>query len=199
MLESESCLWFNRVVAADSSGLALRQQGDSSRSSIWVLHSCRPYTLPSQRSRDTTARQPQLQTESLPVPQLQCGVWETCSLSSELWPERRMVAQKQITPSHSDDGPLSSRHFTQKTRKRNKGAIQCLWTQGALSIINTRLWMKIKMCKICDQTWKSNSSFNFSRQNMWKDHKPNTYTMFRIPDKLLELIRKIMLKPNRWR
>ncbi|KAL7379377.1 hypothetical protein ABVT39_026830 [Epinephelus coioides] len=55
VLESESCLWFNTDVAADSSCPALRQQGDSSRSSIWVLHSCRPYTLPSQRSRDITA------------------------------------------------------------------------------------------------------------------------------------------------
>ncbi|KAI9539626.1 hypothetical protein NQZ68_005708 [Dissostichus eleginoides] len=51
-------LGLNIDVAADSSGLALRQQGDSSRSSIWVLHSCRPYTLPSQRSQDTAARQP---------------------------------------------------------------------------------------------------------------------------------------------
>lgn len=61
-LESQSCLWFNGDVASDSSGLALRQQGDSLRSSIWVLHSCCPYTLPSQRSRDTTVRQPQSQT-----------------------------------------------------------------------------------------------------------------------------------------
>ncbi len=58
-LESQSCLWFNRDVAADSSGLGLRQQGDSSRSSIWVLHSYHPYTLPSQRSRDTTVRRRQ--------------------------------------------------------------------------------------------------------------------------------------------
>lgn len=65
---------------------------DSLKSSTWVLHSYRPSILLSQRSCDTNIRKLQSQTELFPVPQ---GVWEKCSLSSELWPTRRMSAQSQ--------------------------------------------------------------------------------------------------------
>lgn len=70
-LGTESFLWFHRDVAADSYGPALRQQGNSLRSSIWVQHSRCPSTLPLQRSRDTTSPEMQSQTELFPVPQLE--------------------------------------------------------------------------------------------------------------------------------
>lgn len=92
-LESQSCLCVNGDVAVDSSDLALRQRGDSWRSSIWVLHSSCPYTLLSRRSWDTTVQRATGVDGLVSCLPAGVGVWETRLLSSELWPRRRMVAQ----------------------------------------------------------------------------------------------------------
>lgn len=115
LLESGSCFWFHSDVAADSYGPVLRQQGDSLRSSIWVQHSCRPYTLPVQRSQDTTSPHMQSQTDRV-VSCPPAGVRGVRNMLTELRVMAREASgsiEPNNPPSHSDDGPLSNRPFTQ--------------------------------------------------------------------------------------
>lgn len=96
---------------------ALRQQGDSARCGIWVLHSFCPYTRPSQRSRDTTHRGAAARrTGSFPV----------CRAASEGVGKHAGLANscaefKTSPPSHAGDGSSAD---TRQKRKRDKGAIQ---------------------------------------------------------------------------
>lgn len=96
---------------------ALRQQGDSARCGIWVLHSFCPYTPPSQRSPDTTHRGAAARrTGPFPVRRAASeGVGKQAGLANGC------AEFKTSPPSHAGHGFPAD---TRQKRKRDKGAIE---------------------------------------------------------------------------